>query len=276
MNKIVVTPAGRKNNLEILYFNLKKRKSEFDEWHIWLNTQNAEDIEYMKQLEKTESWIQVEEIPHEYPHIVALRIYHFMLKNTSDKESVYLRLDDDICFIEKGAISKVFNARINSKDSLLVYGNIVNNSVMQYEYQKNGKILDFPLLSDYNNIQKSFGQDPLIWENGEFAYNLHKLFIEKYKNNDIKYFYIPSFLNSEWQRISINVVALRGDLNYILSDIDPDEEEYFAKQKPIRMGIPSEIVGNAIFCHYSYFPQKDYLDKTEILEEYKKIIMEEE
>lgn len=276
MNKIIVTPAGRKANLEILYLNLKKRKSEFDRWHIWLNTQNVEDIEYMKKIAKLEDWIEIEELPYEFPQHIILRIYKFMLEKTSDTNSLYLRLDDDICFIEKGAITKVFNARINNKDSLLVYGNIVNNSVMQYEYQKNGKILDFPLLSNYNNVNKSYGQDPILWESGEFAYKLHRLFIEKYKNKDIEYFYIPNFLNYEWQRISINAVALRGDLNYIIDKADQEEEEYFAKQKPLEIGVPSEIVGDAIFCHYSYFSQKDYLDKTEILEEYKKIIMEEE
>lgn len=39
MKRIIVTPAGRKRYMEILSSHLDKQRSDFDEWHIWQNTE---------------------------------------------------------------------------------------------------------------------------------------------------------------------------------------------------------------------------------------------
>ena len=58
MKIIVVTPAGRKRYLKILLQNLQKQKNDFDEWHLWENTRNNEDKEYILSLEKKYDWIK--------------------------------------------------------------------------------------------------------------------------------------------------------------------------------------------------------------------------
>ena len=59
MDIIVVTPAGRKKYLEKLYLHLKNQKQDFHYWHLWVNTSDINDINYMKELEKNNLWIKL-------------------------------------------------------------------------------------------------------------------------------------------------------------------------------------------------------------------------
>ena len=46
---VVVTPAGRKRYLEILFRYILKLRPIMDEYRLWVNTENNEDIEYMNE-----------------------------------------------------------------------------------------------------------------------------------------------------------------------------------------------------------------------------------
>ena len=49
---IVVTPAGRKRYMEPLFKYILREKDIIDEYRIWVNTKNKEDIEYFYSLKK--------------------------------------------------------------------------------------------------------------------------------------------------------------------------------------------------------------------------------
>jgi hypothetical protein len=57
---IVVTPAGRKRYMEPLLKYILREKDIIDEYRIWVNTGNKEDIEYFYSLKK------------EYPDFITL------------------------------------------------------------------------------------------------------------------------------------------------------------------------------------------------------------
>ena len=46
---VAVTPAGRKKNLKLLRKYVEKCDI-IDEWQIWLNTDNPEDVDYIHQM----------------------------------------------------------------------------------------------------------------------------------------------------------------------------------------------------------------------------------
>ena len=56
MNKthrcVVVTPAGRRRYMELLVKHIIKQKDFIDEYRIWVNTKNSNDIDYFRQLEQ--------------------------------------------------------------------------------------------------------------------------------------------------------------------------------------------------------------------------------
>ena len=47
---VVVTPAGRKKYMNILLSYILKQKNIIDEYRIWVNTTNLEDLNWFKEL----------------------------------------------------------------------------------------------------------------------------------------------------------------------------------------------------------------------------------
>jgi hypothetical protein len=281
MKKIVCTAAGRKENLEILSLYLNKYKDEFDSWEIWVNTNVSEDIEYMKELEENYSWASLiySQDAVDYSNFEKMRAnISLFFANCNDPNAVYLRTDDDIIFIEQNAISKMFNARIQDTSTPIILGNIVNNAVISKIYQDSG-IFSWPEDLSYHCLDKT------AWENPEFAKNLHIDFINKINNNEVQSLYFENQEVKDFTRISINAFTLRGDMIDLIKDdiilpvtilgtgFGVDEEEFLTTALPKKLNIPNKIIGNAVFGHYSFFIQRDELDKNGILKQYKKIAL---
>ena len=98
MKRIIVTPAGRKKYLEILYRYLVRdyNYGHFNEWHLWANTLIKEDIDYINFLSDKYDFIKI--VNSKIPVDGIKSIGHFF-EDYIDEKIVYLRLDDDIVWI---------------------------------------------------------------------------------------------------------------------------------------------------------------------------------
>ena len=134
MKKVIVTPAGRERYLQTLVKYIKREVGTFDEWHLWLNTNIQSDIDYCRQLEQTYSWIKVITIPT-VNEVLLTNIYKFF-KYAQDIDSVYIRLDDDIVYLEPGFFDKLFKKRLENPEPFLVYPNIINNAIISHIHQR--------------------------------------------------------------------------------------------------------------------------------------------
>ena len=114
----IVTPAGRKKSLQILYKHLASQTQYFNKWTLWINTQNQEDIQYCKFLEKTNNWIKTIDLDN--PYQGCLSIYTFF-KHAEDLDSIYIRLDDDIVWLSENFIKNLSDFRIKNPKYFLVY-----------------------------------------------------------------------------------------------------------------------------------------------------------
>jgi hypothetical protein len=270
MKRIIITPAGRIRFLEILYLHLLTKKNEFDEWHLWVNTDNEDDVEYIYQLEKENNWIKT--VPSKlpivkgYPVKTIVPFYEYCI----DQDSMYLKLDDDICFIEKGSIDKIFKERQSNDKSLLVFGNIINNSIISHYYQKNN-IISSEKLVTYDAFDEVGLKDAI------FAEDLHRLFLNKYESIGLEHFYMKNIKPEGFPRISINAVAWTGKMfNEFEGKIDHyDDEDWLSHHKSKMINSPNIIVGDTIFCHFSFGIQRNHLESTDILPKYKLIALEE-
>ena len=127
---IVVTPSGRKRYLEKLYKHLCNQKTDFQYWHLWINTVDKNDIEYMKTLEKENSWIKLIHI--ENLICTSNENISKFFRYAVDPDTVYIRLDDDVVWLENNFIKKLSTFRIENPEYFLVFANIVNNNVIDY------------------------------------------------------------------------------------------------------------------------------------------------
>ncbi len=266
MKKIIVTPAGRKRYLEILHKNINKCRDEFDEWRIWVNTDNKDDIDYIETLSKNNDYIKLDylDIPIDPNGSHTATICKFFKKCT-DVDSAYLRIDDDVVYIESGSIRDIFNFRIDHPEYFLVFGNILNNAIVTNLYQEKGIIKNFPHVS-YNC------EDPNGWESGEFAIDLHNFFLDKYNKKEIKDLFMENWVLSNFERCSINSISWLGKTFSSFGGIVGDAEEiWLSSDQPKNLNMPNVIFGKSLFVHYAFSPQRQRLETTNILERYSKI-----
>lgn len=262
MKRILVTPAGRKNYLEVLYTHLKNLKNEFDEWILWVNTENQIDIEYIEKLERENEFIKLQRTK------IGVRgsgtIYHFF-KESIDENSVYIRLDDDIVYVKPNSLNDLFDFRIKNPNYFLVYGNIVNNAILSHLHQRKGV---------YNNDFK-FGYhcvDHNGWNNPIATESIHRRFLQLNEEDKLNDFSLDNWVLRDYERCSINVISWLGsEFKKFNGDVGVDEEQWLSCDKPKEIKKPNIIFGDSLFVHYAFFTQRPHIENTDILEKYKNI-----
>ena len=289
LKKIIVTPAGRKQYLDILskYLIYYHNLGEFDEWHLWCNTDVSEDVKCIYDLEKNNSFIKVVPTPtaeeiattcncdklwHEGSQLVySCTIPYFIRVDSTDKDSVYLRLDDDIVFIKKDSIKKLFEFRLNHLDNFLVYGNIVNNAVLSNIHQNIGA-LDYAL-----GTVRFDAFDYLGIYSGQFAQYVHNNFFNKYEIGLLDQYLFEPFELSDYSKISIQAISYTGESYSKFDGIIPvgvHEEDYQSCIRPEIENKKNIIFGDSLFCHYASGLHRGYIETTNILSRYKKLVDE--
>ena len=264
---IVVTPAGRKRYLEILLKNLIKQKDDFSVWQLWMNTENQEDIDYCKSLENEYSWIKCYDLDIPYQGNLSI---HTFFKYTTESNTIYIRLDDDIIYLEKNFIRKLANERTKDTEPFLIYGNIVNNAICDHIHQRIGAL---PI--NIGNMSYEC-MCPVAWENGQVAEQKHKNFFNHVKNGTL-----DTYKFNQWtlrlhhaERCSINCISWLGSrFAEFEGKVGIEEEAWLSVDKPMMDNTTyNKIYGNALCVHYSFYTQREHVDSCSyILDRYREI-----
>jgi len=261
---VIVTPAGRKRYLEVLLKNLIKQKDDFSIWQLWINTENQEDIDYCKSLEKEHSWIKCYDLDIPYHGINSI---HTFFKYTTESNVVYIRLDDDIVYLEKNFIRKLANERAKDPEPFLIYGNIVNNAICDHIHQRIGALpLSISEMS-YDCLC------PVAWANGQVAEQKHKNFFNHVENGTLN-----AYKFNQWnlrphaaERCSINCISWLGSrFAEFGGKVGEDEEAWLSVDKPMMDKTSyNKIYGNALCVHYAFYTQREHVDSCpHILDKY--------
>lgn len=265
---VVVTPAGRKEYLEILIPYILRDSDIVDEYHLWANTDVTEDLNYIELMSKKyPNFIKViyrdPSIP--VPAARSLAIFQFF-KTCIDENTIYIRLDDDIVFIEQDAIKKLALFRIENPKYFLVYGNIINNAICTHLHQRFGAV-ESEELATYDCTS------PIGWANGEFAEFVHHNFIRKFKIRELDKFKFNVWELPYYERVSINVISWLGtEFNKFDGKVGNDEELWLSQIKPSEIKKMNCIYGQSLFSHYAFYTQRKYLEETSILQLYKHLV----
>jgi hypothetical protein len=256
---VACTPAGRRRYLEILSQYIAANRGVVDEWHLWLNTAEPGDVAYIESLAESQpEFVKIKRCgtPTANGYGVA-KYYHYCI----DDGTVYLKIDDDVVFVDRDCIPRLVQCKLNHPDSFLVFANTINNAVCSHILRRIGAI---PI---------SFGfvawdaADPLGWASPEFARDLHEHFLRN--SGDLERFYYPDYHLYDYIRFSINFFAWTGaDFRRHFGGTD-DDECYLSVQMPRELSRYNIICGNALASHFAYYTQRVLLDSTDILAKYK-------
>lgn len=259
---VIVTPAGRKRYLELLIPYILKLRPLVDEYRLFMNTGIQEDIDYMVSLEKQyESFIKLQYLPSRKHLQLGAAIASF-LKNCTDEHTIYLRLDDDIIYLDDLPHFQAFlDFRIEHPEYFLVYLNILNNGITSYIHQRFGHVDTKEGIVNYD------ATDKIGWESPTFANYLHEEILRK--GIDAFRFNQPWILYNH-ELVSVNAICWFGsEFAKFNGEVNPDEERWLSVIKPQQIHRYNCIYGNCVCVHFSFWTQRTLLDTTDLLERYK-------
>ena len=232
MSKVILfCPGGRKNVLSIQILNMVKilDLNIVFEYHIWDFAWTEEDSHYISQLHTIHPKIKIKNSPYKNASragdIASKQFAYFLCdyyKFENYSEYVFIKLDDDICFIDTNNFEKFVNCRIRS-DSFLYSANVINNnhqSVSDFDKLHNEFISSYDTILKMNNLKSS----------------------EVFSNN---------------KRLSINFVSFLGkDLKYINEEfsngIGSNDEWRLCHTIPKKLGRDNEIGLFMTVVHYAF------------------------
>jgi hypothetical protein len=263
MRVVVVTPAGRKRYLEILFRYIAKLRPVIDEYRLWVNTLNTDDIAYMEQYQKDNSdYVTIQYLPDEYKEQYKKdrnTTIHYFFKDCKDPNTIYVRFDDDIVFIDNiDKFTNYLRFRRDNPQYFLVFGNIINNGVLNHIHQRIGALGVDHGICGYSCL------DPLGWENGNFTKYLHySIFNNIHK---LSSFYMNNWLLCHHERVSINVISWLGsEFEKFNGVVDPAEEEFLSIWKPQKDNKMNIIYGGFLCIHYAFWTQREVVDEDKVI-----------
>lgn len=265
---IVVTPAGRQRYLEILIPQVMRlvNMGIVDEYHLWVNTPIQSDIDYMASMENLYPNLKCVHLQNNVRSNGNYTIGSFFRDYIAD-DTVYVRFDDDIVFLDSpDNFKKFLDYRIDHPEFFLVYANILNNAVIAHIHQRHGVL----------NIDKGFSNyscmDDCGWKCPHFAVELHRQVLDVLKKTkSLDTFHMPPWLLHFKERVSINCISWLGKefRNTCGGIIGNDEEDELSCVIPKTKEKKNAIFGNFCVVHYAFYTQREVVDRTNYLQEYK-------
>lgn len=266
MKRIVVTPAGRRRYLTLLAGHLAAQRDDFDEWHLWLNTLDADDIEWCKAFCEATPWAKLVEAPDSAPGEGNYNIHRFF-PGAASPDAVYVRLDDDVVWLQPGFLEELFSYRIQHPEPFLVYAHIVNNGITSHLHHRAG-LVDFSGgTAGYDCV------DSVGWGSPEFARALHEAFLADLAADNFQKWRVHAWKLWHYERCSINAISWLGaDFAEFGGRVGQDEEPWLSVDKPRSLNRPNVIWGGATCVHFAFHTQRDLLDATDLLQRYEALV----
>lgn len=258
--KIVAnTAAGRHRYMQYLVpFILASEV--IDRYDIWINTKNSVDIEFFKMLAQKFSKVNLCWQPDGV--VDGNKSINAFYRDCIEEDTIYFKMDDDIIWMEPDAIKKMVDFRIDNPHYFLVSPLVINNSLSTYLLQIRKKIT----LREY---YKASASHKLLWKNANFAKELHEWFFHDYLLPE-KYTQLHvGKQEMAMTRFSINAILWFGlEMKKFKGQVPGDDEEFLSCIYPTSKGLSNCWNGDVIMTHFAFFPQRELLDKTGILELY--------
>lgn len=272
---VVFIPAGRERTLKVLSKHLMRFTGLIDEVWLLRNTEDENDLKYLDILAKNPLFKVIPfpkgckwHGPSTDGRAIQLNTgkwYRYM----TEPETIYIRLDDDIVYIDDKFFENLLDFRIDNPEYFLVFANIINNSVSNYYLQQDGKIGD-----EFGTLE-CYCMDMSSWGNPFFAEMIHKLLLQKIEEGKVGDLYMDNHELEVGYRFSISGFCFFGkDFKKFEGLLDEEDEEiWLTGSYPKRNNLKNIICGDALISHLTFSPfQKNYiLEDTDIAQRYEQL-----
>lgn len=278
---IAFTPCGRKRYMDLLTAHMKRQHDlgHLDEWLLFNNAYSIEDSTIALQYAEHLPWIKVlhnlDNLRdgtgdgwnwHEPAHIS-----RFFRQMTESENVIYIRLDDDIVYIDDNCFPRMVRYRIANPEPFLIFPTIVNNVRTSFHMQEQGKAGG----PEWGGRVQNDMNDFVAHKTREWPFHLHMKALTTIERGTLVEelgLRSENFEINDWEsgRISINAFAIWGK-DLVECQVEPDEESYLCWWRPRALGRPNARAGDALLVHFAYHTQTDFMDRTGMLTDYAKI-----
>lgn len=273
---VAFTPCGRKRYMDILaaYVLREHNRGHIDEWTLFNNPYKKEDSALSDQFAAQFPWCRIirdyseggaESEQHSHHDRHGIDHISEFFKFMKDPDAVYLRLDDDLVYIDDDAIPALINFRLDNPKPYLVYPTIINNARTSYHLQQAGRIPSWGLTNNMNDVTGMFSNRLVV--------SLHKKALDAIDAETlVKDFALPDQIFTDWNdgHISINCFAMLGQ-DMVEANVVHPEEDCLALWRPKEHNRQNARAGGSVVIHFAFHTQTAYMDTTGLLNDYVKL-----
>ena len=256
-------PVGRKKYFEIQVKYLLKLRHLIDEHHLWINTNNKEDLNYFDELcYSYPDFFKKITVPFdEQAGYSTQNVCHFYTL-FNDPETIYCKIDDDIVFMEVEAFEGYIKHRIQNPQYFLTFPNIINNPLNHFILQHTGAFSCkyFPAVK-YDSTNHA-------WSDYRYAMNSFYQFETHRKAKELNKLKFDDWVLCDYERHSINFMAWFGKDFAKIEKVGYQDEPWMTQIKPAELEKPNCIYGKFIVVHYAFNVQREKLDLNKDILDY--------
>jgi hypothetical protein len=258
---IAWTPYGRVRTYSILikYLERDVRRGLIDEVWAYMNTDpvgQEGDVAYAHELNDQFPWFHLKYRPEgvDLGSLPKQRYTGLAYREMVDRNTVYVRFDDDVVYLHEAAVENLVRARIEMDAPTAIFPVIFNNAICSYFLQACGKIP-----REWGEVGM-YCMDQMGWIDGPFAQKLHELLLDHIERGAVQDLYLYQDMPIKLgEQFSVSCFASLGSMYADLPKpgvLVPDEEEsWHTQHRPNKTGVANILRGDAIVSHYSFFPQ---------------------
>jgi hypothetical protein len=278
---VVVIPSGRERYMCVLmpYLLNPAVSGLVDRVDLWVNTDERADLEYFDSLEKKhfplirrvfddKDLIKVCYDPSRN-HFQYNGGVHKFYPYAIDPKTIYIKLDDDICYIHPDFFKNIVEYTIAHPECFSVLGNVVNIPKTSYLYQRMG------LLTTAAGVCQDDPRDRYSCKSGEFAFEVHKMFMQLQAENRLEELYFKDYVHPRGLMTRIGVMAWAGETFAEFGGaVGAWDEKDICEGLPVKTGRSIHYCGNALTSHFAFSHHRAVLeDKTDMLDKYYKLAL---
>lgn len=261
---VCVTPAGRRRYMRLLVPQVLASPL-VDRYDLWINTAVPADLAFFEGLARADGRVRL--VPHPKgakPSVEEIGAFsHFAM----DADTIYVRLDDDIVWIEPGFFETLLAFRIANPEYFHVMPLILNNAMCSYILQTFGKL----------SASREFTSTCLCkvgWRDPEVAVQLHRLVLDLIRRGEVDRLHCGP-VEIALARFSINCISWFGhDMAASGGVVGVNEEEELSASIPARLRRRNAFITDTAVSHFAFYSQREVVDVSGILESYEALLRE--
>jgi hypothetical protein len=273
---VMFTFVGRQRFMEPLFWHSLRARPFVDKHALCIHTGNPRDLDYINAMvAKHPDYFYKVDIGFRPGEPRYSQFFSFF----TDPNTWYIKCDDDVIWLEDGAIERLVRYKRDRPELLMAFSNTVNNGLCNHLHQRFGAARS-PIHMPWDAHFVNTGTTPELIRH---CADVHNSFLENLRAGKLGlYTSFEEFLLWEKNiRFSINCLCMAGpDIRLMLPVFDEDrrvrnvlsadDERLMTEVMPGLFGRENAICGRSLVAHFSFGAQQEYLLRTtDVLDRYR-------